>query len=90
MVETRIISQYISPEVARGAEVRVHEGAVGHVSAAETRGSGHVAAGGHVEAVHLLVLGGGGGPAQEEAATGTLHEEMRTIVRPGALTSGQN
>ena len=67
---SRIISQYISPEVARGAEVRVHEGAVGHVSAAETHGSGHVAAGGHVEAVHLLVLGRGGGPAQEEAATG--------------------
>ena len=76
--------------MARGAEVRVHEGAVGHVSAAETRGSGHVAAGGHVEAVHLLVLGGGGGPAQEEAATGTWHEEMRSIVEPGALTSGQS
>ena len=83
MVETCIISQYISPEVTRGAEVRLHEGAVGHVSAAETRGSGHVAAGGHVEAVHLLVLGGGGGPSQDQAATGT-------IVRPGALTSGQS
>ena len=76
--------------MARGAEVRLHEGAVGHVSAAETRGSGHVAAGGHVEAVHVLVLGRGGGPGQEEAATGTLHEERRTIVGPGALTSGQS
>ena len=57
----------ISPEVAGGAEVRVDEGAVGHVSAAEARGSGHVA-GGHAEAVHVLVLGGGGGPGQDVAA----------------------
>ena len=64
MVETHDIS----PEVAGGAEVRVDEGAVGHVSAAEARGSGHAAAGRHAEAVHVLVLGGGGGPGQDVAA----------------------